>query len=82
MASRFSAPVLPPPPAAGVRDSGRENNPSFPYSSSVVRGPETEVRKRRKGKEWEGGRGKEREEKKRKERKRKGGEGRKGKERK
>ena len=64
MASRFDAPVLPPPPAAGVRDSGRENNPSFPYSSSVVRGPETEVRKRRKGKEWEG---EERKGKKRKE---------------
>ena len=48
MASRFGAPVLPPPPAAGVRDSGRENNQSFPYSSSVARGPETEVRKRKK----------------------------------
>ena len=79
MASRFDAPVLPPPPAAGVRDSGRENNPSFPYSSSVVRGPETEVRKRRKGKEWEG---EERKEKKRKEKRGKEREGRGGKERK
>jgi hypothetical protein len=53
MASRFVAPALPPPPAVGVRDSGRENNQSFPYSSSVARGPETEVRRgrERKGKD-------------------------------
>jgi hypothetical protein len=54
MASRFGAPALPPPPAAGVRDSGRENNQSFPYSSSVARGPETEVRSRMEGRGGEG----------------------------
>ena len=43
MASRFGAPT--PAPAPPVRrDSGRESDHAFPYSSGVQREPETEVR--------------------------------------
>ena len=47
MASRFGAPtqILPiSTPIATVRDSGKENNHSFPYSTAVARAPETQVR--------------------------------------
>ena len=43
MASRFGAPT--PAPAPPVRrDSGRESDHAFPFSSGVQREPETEVR--------------------------------------
>ena len=47
MASRFGAPTSAIPtstPIATVRDSGKENNHSFPYSTAVPRAPETQVR--------------------------------------